>query len=108
MDEERLNVWRGLLAHECDGIEIVSSNGSTLPITLYSTAHARAKLFEAANEVQDEVQDEAKVEDVRKVGVSMTPIVADEGLVTCLFSFGSTGAPKPLWFDAARWAEWGG
>jgi hypothetical protein len=25
-------------------------------------------------------------------------------LVTCLFSFGSTGEPKPLWFDARRWA----
>jgi len=28
-------------------------------------------------------------------------------LLTCLFSFGSTGSPKPLWFDAPRWAEWG-
>jgi len=26
--------------------------------------------------------------------------------VTCLFSFGSTGCPKPLWFDAGTWATW--
>ena len=25
-----------------------------------------------------------------------------DDLVTCLFSFGSTGQPKPLWFDATR------
>ena len=33
--------------------------------------------------------------------------VDNNGLVTCLFSFGSTGVPKPLWFDALQWAEWG-
>ena len=39
-------------------------------------------------------------------GASST-ILPDPGLVTCLFSFGSAGASKPLWFDAERWAEWG-
>ena len=28
-----------------------------------------------------------------------------DDLVTCLFSFGSTGQPKPLWFDATRCAK---
>ena len=32
---------------------------------------------------------------------------ASDDLMTCLFSFGSSGAPKPLWFDSQRWAEWG-
>ena len=30
------------------------------------------------------------------------PAAGADGLVTCLFSFGSTGQPKPLWFDATR------
>ena len=29
------------------------------------------------------------------------------GLVACLLSFGSSGDPKPLWFDADAWADWG-
>lgn len=30
----------------------------------------------------------------------------DSAPVTCIFSFGSTGLPKPLWYDGHRWAEW--
>ena len=30
------------------------------------------------------------------------PVTDADDLVTCLFSFGSTGQPKPLWFDATR------
>ena len=29
-----------------------------------------------------------------------------EAPVACLLSFGSTGTPKPLWYDAVRWSEW--
>jgi long-subunit acyl-CoA synthetase (AMP-forming)/thioester reductase-like protein len=38
---------------------------------------------------------------------SRTAGTGDAELVTCLFSFGSTGEPKHLWFDALSWAEWG-
>ena len=31
-----------------------------------------------------------------------SPATGADDLVTCLFSFGSTGQPKPLWFDATR------
>ena len=37
----------------------------------------------------------------------LTLVATSEDFVTCLFSFGSTGEPKSLWFDALRWAEWG-
>ena len=33
------------------------------------------------------------------------PAAGADDLVTCLFSFGSTGQPKPLWFDATRCAK---
>ena len=33
------------------------------------------------------------------------PAAGADDLVTCLFSFGSTGQPKPLWFDANRCAK---
>ena len=36
-----------------------------------------------------------------------TDACSSEGLITCLFSFGSTGDPKPLWFSPRDWAEWG-
>ena len=66
-------------------------------------AHAASAIADAADLAAAEAP---------RLEVTQTSASADcascppSGLVTCLFSFGSTGAPKPLWFSAREWSEW--
>ena len=99
--EEYMAEWEEAAIRE--GKPNIDTVAGAAGVSLFTTADARRRLVRLhADDVSMHEADGAAEVDTAAVS-------AGEGtdLVTCLFSFGSTGEPKPLWFDALRWAEWG-
>ena len=83
VDDDRVSAWQ------------MTTSLAGGAVKIFSTADARGRLMQA-NSIVDGGNDAAAL-----------PAAAGSDSLTCLFSFGSTGEPKPLWFDSIRWAEWG-
>ncbi|KAL1515784.1 hypothetical protein AB1Y20_002400 [Prymnesium parvum] len=92
VDVEQVETWARLLRDEGEGGVLISS-----------TADGRERLRRAKADVTDCTDASWGAEG----GGASAPGADRADLITCLFSFGSTGEPKPLWFDARQWAEWG-
>ncbi|KAL3933310.1 MAG: hypothetical protein SGPRY_000335 [Prymnesium sp.] len=90
VDPHALQLWHQVLGHG-EGEE-GEEGGDGGEVAVLSTAHASSWL--AANATSPDPSP--------PFPQPPPPLPAGEGgdLITCLFSFGSTGEPKPLWFDA--------
>ena len=76
-------------------------------VVVFSVSDARARLVTLGEDHLGRSHDAAADQDASDDVKEQKDLEEAESLVTCLCSFGSAGASKPLWFDDQRWAEWG-
>ena len=112
VDSERVSDWHSVLQctnfHRQGDGTASEDRSCTSTVAIISTAEPREQLLACSDaDAGPKLAAPTASAAAFASAPAAAPAASESDLVTCLFSFGSTGEPKPLWFDSLRWAEWG-